>query len=137
MPWSSGARGAHTYGVVHLGGATADSALATGTKYLQHGGATAIEADASRWIAPANGTIDALRTESKQANTGTLAFTVRKNNAATTLLIAATAGTNAVQTLNDLVHSFTVVAGDVIDLEVVAATNAYSIKTACARFTPT
>lgn len=121
---------------VYCGGQTADAGIAAGTKYMRLDGVpTATETEAFRWVAPGNGTIDRLVTETKQGATGTTAFTVRKNGVATTLLIAATVGVAAIQTLSDTTHSFSVATGDVITVEVVIATVASSVKTCCFRYT--
>lgn len=113
---------------VHGPAEQADGAMAAGTAYLKTGGSTATEADAWRFICPKAGVISGLRTESKQGATGTLAITVRKGGVDTALKVAATAGTGAVQTLNDLANSFTVAAGDVLTIKAVGTTVASAVK---------
>lgn len=123
-----------------MGGQGLDASIGAGTVYgaaLASPGTTATETVAIRWIAPTAGTISGLRTESKQGATGTMGFTLRKNGVATTVAIAPTAGTAAIQTLANTVQSATVAAGDVITLEIVVATVAGALKTATFRFTPT
>jgi hypothetical protein len=79
----------------------------------------------SAWSAPASATIKNLYVHRTAANDSTL-YTIYKNGVATAL----TATMGAVTTVSDTAHSFTVVAGDTVSMEVDATnptTNVHSI----------
>lgn len=126
---------------IDFGGDQADTVLTAGTtRYLNKlGTSQATERLAIAWVAYANGTIDRLEAIVEGSAAGTLTITVRKNGVDTALTTGAVAGPGAGVNgrISDLTHSFSVLAGDYLTVQTVAATQNASVKRCTARFTPT
>lgn len=98
------------------------------TGYLRHT-AVSTAITVNRFTAPFAGTVSMLyvRTSTAQPSTGSLTFTVTKNGVASTI-VATIAANAAAGQASDLTHSFTVAAGD--EVEIVIQNNATSTSAA-------
>lgn len=102
---------------------------ASSTTYLGLGVSSSTESDVSTpW--PASGTISVLyiKVATAQDASGSLVLTFRKNAADTAMTVTVPAGAAARSTVSDLAHSFTVTAGDLLDIKAVnnaSATSAF------------
>ncbi len=94
----------------------------TTTRYLAPGYEDSIApTSVVQWVAPCNGTISQLYAKHNTAggNANAIVYTARKNGSAQTLTVSVAA--NSTTAVGDTTHSFTVAAGDVVDIEVTKA----------------
>lgn len=113
----------------------------TTTRYMPPGyDSASAPTSVIQWVAPCNGTFSNLYAKHNGAggNGNAIVYTVRKNGATQTLTVSVAA--NSTTAVGDTTHSFTVAAGDLIDIEVTKAASVASSPTdvmVTAQFTPT
>lgn len=126
-------------GVLSHAAGNGNTVTASSTLYGQFFFASSLSVESARQnVMPFACTIKNLyvRTSTAQSGTGNMVITIRKNGAATALTLTIAAGA-AAGTFTDLVNSFTVVAGDLLSIELVnnaTATSANEREITCGMY---